>query len=120
VGGNVWRRFALTLDYGRQTLTLVPNAGFAAPDDYEHSGLFLIENDGKHLVLDVRPGAPGAEAGIVKGDVIETIDGQAASAMSLQAVRARFSGPAGEKLSIGLVGKDGARRTVVLTLRPFV
>jgi hypothetical protein len=120
VGGGVWRRFALTLDYGHQTMTLVPNADLARPDDYEHAGLFLIERDGKHVVLDARPGAPAAEAGIAKGDVVETIDGTPAAGMSLQAIRARLSGPAGEKLTLGLVGKDGVRRTVVLTLRPFI
>jgi hypothetical protein len=120
VGGNVWRRFALTLDYGKQTMTLVPNADYAAPDEYEHAGLFLIERDGKHLILDVRPGAPAAEAGVAKGDVLETLDGAPASTLSLQAVRARLSGPAGETLTLGLINKDGARRTVVLTLRPFV
>jgi C-terminal processing protease CtpA/Prc len=120
VGGNVWRRFTLTLDYDRQVMTLAPNADFTAPDDYEHAGLFLVDRNGRHVVLDSRPGTPAAEAGVAKGDVIESIDGAPASSLSLQAVRARFLGAAGEKHTLGLLGKDGARRTVVLTLRPFV
>lgn len=120
VGGNVWRRFALTLDYGHQRMTLQPNTAFAAEDDYEHAGLFLIERDGKHMVLDARPGAPAAEAGIMKGDVIDTIDGVPASSLSLQALRARFLAAPGVKITLGLVAKDGARRTVVLTLRRFI
>jgi hypothetical protein len=120
VGGAVWRRFTLTLDYGRQTMTLQPNAGFGAPDDYEHAGLFVIDRGGKHVILDVRPGTPAAEAGVAKDDTLESLDGTPASGLSLQAVRRRFFDKAGNTVSLGLVGKDGARRTVVLRLRPFV
>lgn len=120
VGGKVWRRFTLTLDYRGQTMTLAPNADFAAADDVEHAGLFLIDHDGKHLVIDVRPGTPAAEAGVAKGDTLESLDGAPASSLSLRAIRQRFSDEPGTTLSLGLVGKDGARRTAVLKLRPFV
>jgi hypothetical protein len=120
VGGGVWKRFALTLNYGNRTITLVPNATFARTDDYERAGLFLINQGGKYVVLDARPGTPAAQAGIVKGDTIDTIDGKAATAMSLQAVREMFFGPPGTVLDLGLSGKTGAHRTVALTLRDFI
>ena len=120
VGGSVWRRFALTLDYGARTMTLTPNAGFGAPDDVEHAGLFVIERAGKHVVLDVRPGTPAAEAGVAKGDVIESVDGAPGPSLSLQQVRRRFFAAPGTAVSLGLAGKDGAKRTVVVKLRPWV
>jgi len=120
VGGGVWRRFTLTLDYGRQEMSLRPNATFAEPDVRERAGLFLISRDGDYRVLDVRPDTPAAEAGITKGDVVESVNGVAASSLSVQAVRDRFLGAPRSKVSLGLRRKDGSRRTVVFTLRTIV
>jgi Aspartyl protease/PDZ domain len=120
VGGGIWKRFALTLDYTKQLMALLPNAAFAQPDAYERAGLFLIVKDGAFVVLDARPGTPAAQAGILKGDTIAAIDGRAASSMSLQDVRALFFGSPGTVLRVEVVGKGGLRRTVFVTLRAFV
>ncbi|HEU5481220.1 MAG TPA: PDZ domain-containing protein, partial [Candidatus Tumulicola sp.] len=112
--------FALTLDYGKQTMALVANAAFDRRDEYERAGVFLLNRGGKYLVLDVRPGTPAAQAGIVKGDTIETIDGKPASDMSLQALRELFFGQPGTVVHLGLAGKDGTQRNVTLTLQDFV
>lgn len=120
LGGNLLRRFDITFDYGNQTMALVPNSAFNDPDRYERIGLFLIDKGGKVTVADARPGTPAAQAGIVRGDVVATIDGMPTSTMSLEEVRARFYEPAGTVLHIGLIAKDGTRRTVAVTLRDFV
>ena len=120
VGGNFWRRFSLTLDYDTQLMTLVPNAALDERDAYDRSGLFLIARDGRYLVIDARAGAPAAAAGIVKGDQIATVDGAPAASMTLQALRERLAGAPGTKIVLGIVGKDGATRTVTLFLNDFV
>ena len=120
VGGNVWRRFTLTLDYEKQTMTLMPNAAYAQPDSYERAGLFLLNRAGKYVVLDARPGAPAAQAGIVRGDTIVSVDGKAADTMTLQALREMFYGAPGTVIHLGIMGKDGTQRNVVLTLRDYV
>ncbi len=120
LGGNLLRRFDVTFDYGRETVALVPNADFTQPDSYERAGLFLIRQGGEPIVADARPQTPAAEAGITKGDAITSIDGAATSSMSLQAVREYFFRPAGTVLRLGIQSKDGAQRTVSLTLRNYV
>ncbi|HKU80535.1 MAG TPA: aspartyl protease family protein [Candidatus Tumulicola sp.] len=120
VGGGIFKRFSLTLDYGRQTMALVAGPGFAQPDVYERAGLFLLNRGGKYVVIDARPGTPAAKAGILKGDTIDTIDGKPAASMSLQAVRELFFGAPGTVLQLGLIDKDGAKRTVSLTLQNIV
>ena len=41
------KRFALGFDYAHRTLTLAPNAQFAARETYDRSGTFLIAQGGK-------------------------------------------------------------------------
>jgi hypothetical protein len=120
IGGNIWKRFSLTLDYDKQTMALTPNGSLDRPDVYERAGLFLLNRGGKYVVLDARPGTPAAAAGIVKGDTIDSIDGKPVSGMSLQAVRELFFGDPGTVLQFGLTAKDGTKRSVALTLRDFV
>jgi len=120
VGGNLWRRFTLTLDYGRQTMTLTPNAAFGERDTYERAGLFLLNRGGKYVVLDARPGTPAAAAGIVKGDTIVSVDGKQAADMTLQQVRELFYGTPGTALRVSVAGKDGTQREVVVTLRDYI
>jgi hypothetical protein len=120
VGGGIWKRFALTLDYYKQTMALTPNSAYDTPDTYERAGLFLLNRGGKYIVIDSRPGTAAAKAGIVKGDTITTIDGKPASSMSLQAVRQLFFQAPGTIIHMGLTAKDGTERTVNLVLTNFV
>src|SRR5581483_11098150 len=110
VGGNLFRRFTLTLDYGKQTMTLTPNAAFNEPDSYERAGLFLLNRGGKYLVRDVRPGTPAAPAGGVQGDTLVSVDGKPASDMALQQVRELFYGAPGTAIRFTVSGKDGTSR----------
>ncbi len=120
VGGNLFRRFTLTLDYGKQTMTLTPNAAFGQRDTYERAGLFLLNRDGKYLVLDARPGTPAADAGLTKGDTIVSVDGKPAADMTLQQVRELFYGVPGTAIRMTVSGKDGTSRDVIVTLRDYV
>lgn len=58
-------------------MVLRPNPGIDAREGQERSGLFLITKAGKIDVYGVRAGTPAAKVGIVKGDVILSIDGVA-------------------------------------------
>lgn len=117
VGGNVWKRFTVTFDYGNQTMALQPNAQFDSRDAYERAGVFLIQNNGKVIVYDVRPDTPAAQAGLAKGDTIVSIDG---SAPSLQQAREAINGPAGTVLHLQIATKDGTTKPVAVTLRDWI
>jgi hypothetical protein len=120
VGGNLLRRFTITFDYRNGTMALVPNAALHEPDVYERSGLFLIRQAGNTVVADARPGTPAASAGIVKGDVITSIDGSPAGGMSLGQIREVFYQPAGTVVTLQITGKDATERAVKLTLADYV
>jgi hypothetical protein len=120
IGGNLLRRFTVTFDYWNGTMTLVPNAAFSEPDSYERSGLFLIKRAGSVVVVDSRAGTPAANAGIVKGDVLDSIDGSPAGTMLLADVRNLLAQAPGTVVTLTVSGKDGSKRSVKLTLQDYV
>jgi membrane-associated protease RseP (regulator of RpoE activity) len=117
VGGGVWRRFTMTLDYHELTMTLTPNADFSMRDDWDRSGLFLI-NNGSITIIDVRPGTPAAKVGLRKGDVIVSLNGL--SNLSLRDVRDAFRVAPGTVEHLVIKGKDGSTHNVDLTLADYV
>jgi hypothetical protein len=117
VGGAVWKRFTMTLDYHRLIMTLTPNADFDMRDHWDRSGVFLV-NKGALTIIDVRPGTPAANAGLAKGDVIVSVNG--ASGPSLRQVRELFSAEPGTVEHLVVKRKDGTMHRIDLTLKDYV
>jgi hypothetical protein len=120
IGAGTWKRFAVTFDYAKQTMTLAPNANYGARETYDRSGTFLIIRDGKIVVADVRPGTAAADAGLAKGDVLTAVDDKDAPGMGLAAIRDVFRRPAGTVIALAFIAKDGSAKTAALRLRDYV
>jgi membrane-associated protease RseP (regulator of RpoE activity) len=117
VGGAIWKRFTMTLDYAALTVTLTPNADFDTSDHWDRSGVFLV-NNGAITIIDVRTGTPAADAGLVKGDVIVSVNGS--SGLSLRQVRELLSAEPGTVEHLVVESKDGATHDIDLTLEDYV
>ncbi len=117
VGGAVWSRFTMTLDYRQLTMALTPNADFDMRDHWDRSGVFLV-NNGAIAIIDVRPGTPAAHAGLTKGDEILSVNGS--SSLSLRQVRELFSAEPGTVEHLVVKSKDGATHDIDLTLEDYV
>lgn len=117
VGGGVWKRFTMTLDYRQRTMTLTPNRDFAMRDHWDRSGVYLV-NKGAITVVGVRPGTPAARAGLTKGDVIMSVNGS--SGLSLRGVRDLFLSAPGTVEHLVIKSTDGKLRDVDLTLADYV
>jgi hypothetical protein len=117
VGGEVWKRFTMTLDYRQLTMTLTPNEDFDVGDHWDRSGVYLV-NNGAITIIDVRPGTAAAKAGLEKGDVITSVNGT--STLSLRQVRDVFLGEPGTVVHLVVKSKDGATHAIDLTLADYV
>lgn len=118
LGGEILRRFTVTLDYSRHQMILEPNAAFADPYEEDMSGIQLWAQ-GKDFktvsVRSVRDGSPASEAGIKENDVIETVDDKAAGDLSLEKLDRMFKQD-GSQYSLG-IRRGGNLVAVTIKLR---
>jgi hypothetical protein len=120
VGGDLLKRFTVTLDYAHKTLWLQPNALAAEREAFDRSGLWIARaKDGAIEVADVATESPAAAVGLSAGDEILMVNGKNAKDVALYELRDDFKGAVGSKFSLRVKGRQGTNakaRTVVLTL----
>lgn len=111
VGSDLLRRCRVVFDGPRSRMTLEPAKDFARPFEAEKTGMRLFAQ-GRELreyrVVGVMPGSSAERAGILEGDVLETVDGAPASQWTLQQLRERFRSAAVESWELGF--RRGAER----------
>ncbi len=120
IGSQILQTFKVTLDDDHGRIYLEPNDGFAAPLDYDMSGITLAASGPGFRTFTlsvVTPNTPGAAGGLAAGDRLTAIDGRPATTYSLSDLRALFSHPGKVSLT---VERAGAQRTVSLDLRPLI
>lgn len=75
-------------------------------------GLSLLERGGLPVVESVLPGGSAADAGLVQGDAIEAIDGEAMRDVALDRAAARLEGAPNTRVRLGFTRPDGGRSEV--------
>jgi hypothetical protein len=121
IGGDLLRRCNVIFDHPNQRMILEPNDAFATPFDYDMSGTFLLgQGDGykRFLIWRVLPGSPASESGLMEGDVITSVNGIAASALTLEEVR-RTLRVEGREVELGIQRGDQSL-TMRIKLRRLV
>jgi len=120
IGGEVWQRFTVTLDYMDRKAFLVPNARFEVPFAAPRSGLAVDTDKGVNIVRDVTPNGPGAEAGIVVGDIVTAADGVPMGQIKPSDFTALLRADPGTKVRLHIQSADKSERDVTLTLRELL
>lgn len=120
LGGEILRRFRVVMDYPHKRMILSPSKNFNVPFDFDLSGMF-VEAEGSDLhtlrVYFVAENSPASQAGIAKGDVIETLNGKPIS--SLEGLRRKFKEEGEKNFLLGI--KRGEKTlNVELHLRKLV
>jgi predicted aspartyl protease len=128
LGGEVWRRFTVTLDYGGQQLYLAPNVALAAPFLYGRGGLVIgldqelsqSQNSRQYRVLDTLPSGPAARAGVVTGDALVSINGIAQHLLDGPAIQALLLQAAGTKFALQLHDAQGRPKSAIVILEDLI
>ena len=121
VGSDFLKRFIVSFDYAHQKLYLnrlpIPPADAG---QFDRSGLWINASDNGFAITAVAPGSPAANAGLQPGDVITSLNGEAAAAGRLSEARSLMRAlPAGSKVQ--LTAQRGTRLLkVTLTLRDLI
>ncbi len=118
VGNGVLERFTVTFDYPKRELVFEARA---APPEYvaDRSGMWVVRTTAGYTVVDVVAGGPAAAAGVTAGDVIERVGGDAASNLTLAALRSVLRGDPGTGVVLRI--KRGAvERDATIVLRDLV
>lgn len=120
IGGEILRRFTVTLDYAHQRIYLKANKAYGTPMDYDRSGMWVNQQGKGFIVESVMAAGPADEAGLKTGDVITAVDGKPAMEVGLPEFRSMLrNGAPGAKLDLTIVNGH-ASRNVTLTLHRLI
>ena len=98
---------------------LDPDSGYLTPAEYKRYqahenepkaqiGVDISKRYGYATVISVIPGSPADKAGIIDGDVIESIGSQGTRVMPLQMIRLALDGPPGSKITFSVIEPTSA------------
>lgn len=119
IGGEILRRFRVTIDYDHLDMILEPTSALSQPFEYDMFGAILVKDGGDVVIFRVVDASPASDAGLASGDAIVAIGGRATRAMTLDAVQRLFRSKPGKRLRLTIRTKTDERR-VDVTLRRLV
>lgn len=120
IGGEVWRRFTVTLDYPHSKAYLVPNSDFNLPFAESRSGVGITLQKGVQTVVALAAKGPAEEAGIKVGDIVLSVDDKPAAQIKAFELSAIFRREPGTKIRLRVQTPGQPERTAVITLRDML
>ena len=121
IGTEILRKFKVIFDYSRRRLILERNVNFDEPVEYDMSGMSVraYGDDFKTFkIYRVLEDSPAGRAGLHWGDVIERIDGEPASRLTLEQIMQMMRVP-GREYKLG-IQRSGETSLVHLTTRRLI
>ena len=114
VGGDLLKRFTVTLDYANHLVWLQPNDLAAEREVFDRSGLWIMRApDGAIKIADVTPQSAAAKLGLSTGDEIISVDGKDAKDVAIYDLREEFKGPGGTAFTLGIKSKSGEKKVTL-------
>jgi hypothetical protein len=121
IGNDILERFTVWLDYPEQIAVLKPNRSLEKPFWPDRSGLQITAGDGGRLeVRLVIEGSPGAKAGIIRGDILERVNGIEAIEENIDIILSIFMGEHGDSAEIELMRDGVEKRSATIALEPYI
>ena len=112
IGTEVLRRFDVIFDYSHSQMILEPNTHFSGPFVVDASGLDLRWSKDGFVIHDVATNSAASDAALKTGDTIVAINGQPASAFTLQQI-GKLMTEAGHTLLLGIKRGDQISRHIL-------
>lgn len=119
IGTEILRRFTVTLDVPDGKLFLQPNAAFSTPFIYNRAGMSALPSGDRWTVPSVVPGSPAADAGIMAGDVVISVNGRAPGDLGANGLHDAWYAAPGTVVQV-VLERNGRRFTKSLTLRDLI
>jgi len=120
LGYGMLHRFVFTLDYEHREGYFSEVPGLPVTDAYNRSGLSLAQNEADAVYAsEVNLGSPSQRAGLRVGDVIVSINGESAKAISRSKLSDPLYGDAGMPVSVSVL-RDGQEQTVRFKLEELL
>ncbi len=122
VGADIFRRFNVTIDYQNKRIILSKNNTYKEPFSYDMSGIevgTLIPGLQFYRIVSVGSNTPASECGLMENDVLNSINGQQVSSLSLCEITSMLKCKEGRKIRITVL-RNGEIIKVNLRLRKLV
>jgi len=122
IGNQLLQRFHIILDYPRETLYYKPNRKFKKKFEFDKSGLIVIAASvhlDSYLIREVIPGTPAAEAGLLPGDKILSVNGLPPGLMTLSSVIKILRKREGKRIKMRVL-RDGEKMMFRFRLRKLI
>jgi len=102
LGLGFFRRHTVVFDFPDRIIYLEPGQRFAVPDKEDMSGLHLLREGENTVVYSVDENSPAAAQGIQTQDIIDSVNGQKASTLTMWAIRRLLKSSNGAKVTLQL------------------
>jgi hypothetical protein len=122
VGNQLLSRFHVILDYNRGQMYLKPYKTKQEPFDMDRSGLTILAFGlglNEFVIRDILENSPGAEAGLLPGDVIVKLQGFPSRYYTLTGISQILQRKPGKKINL-VISRDGNTLYKSFTLRDLI
>jgi Aspartyl protease/PDZ domain len=119
IGGEILEDFTVVVDYKRRTIAFEPNGKFGVRTEYNMSGMHLLSDvsDLHRFEVDfVAPDSVAAGKGVLVGDVVVSVNGKPAKALTLDEIGQLLARPGKIKVRMAR-GSKKYRLTFMLAPR---
>lgn len=103
LGNDILSRFKVIMDFRNVKMYIKKNRYFKNDFQYDKSGLIIIaggENAQTFTILDVLPNSPAADAGLLRGDEILSVNGRGTGWFTLLSLARKFQGKENKQIKL--------------------
>jgi hypothetical protein len=122
IGSEILKRFNLIIDYPNQRISFKPNYYFKTEFIQNLSGMEVIAPYPGlriYMVEGVRKGSPADRSGLMKGDVIQSLNGTKSENIQLSDLYEILQNQPGKKLSVSFM-RNGELMSTSMRLEKFI